>query len=175
PGAREPAARASGSGGDSRTGVVLTTARATGFAGRRRPGGWSGSDGHAGRCPPGGRHVAANSPSRSWPRSRQISLNWASEVFSEHLAQHRDIHHRLRQEPLQLRILVLELLQPLRLADLHAAILRAPVVEGRIADPVLPAQLCGAQPRLMLLQDADNLLFREPAAFHVRLLLWRTD
>jgi len=27
----------------------------------------------------------------------------------------------------------------------------------------------------MLLQDADDLFLREPAALHVRLLRWRTD
>jgi hypothetical protein len=43
--------------------------------------------------------------------------------------------------------------------------------EGRTADG---RRRC-TQPRPVLLQDADDLLFREPAALHVRLLRWRTD
>src|SRR5690606_2401243 len=56
--------------------------------------------------------------------------------------------------------------QPLGLRHLHAAILLAPCVERRIADAVLAAQLRRRQSRLMLFQDADDLLFREPGSFH---------
>ena len=132
-----PLAQGGCAGGDSQTGDVRTTTRAIGFVARYRQDGWIGNDGRVDRSPPGGRRGAANSPSRSWPRSRQISLNWASEVFSEHLAQGSDVHHLLGQQTLQLHVLILKLLQPLGLADLHAAILRAPVVERRITDPVV--------------------------------------
>jgi hypothetical protein len=40
---------------------------------------------------------------------------------------------------------------------------------------VLPTQLLGNRPRLVLFQDAHDLFFREPAALHARLLRWRTD
>lgn len=102
-------------------------------------------------------------------------MNWASKVFSEHLAQGRDVHHLLAQQTLQVRVLILELLQSLGLTDLHAAILRAPIVKRRITDPVLPAELRCAQPGLVLLQHADDLFFREPAPLHVHLLQWKTD
>jgi hypothetical protein len=47
--------------------------------------------------------------------------------------------------------------------NIHLAKLRLPVVEGRLADPVLAAQIGCLHPRLMLLQNPDNLLFRVPA------------
>lgn len=49
---------------------------------------------------------------------------------------------------------------------LHVAILRAPLVERRLAHPVLPAELRRAQPGLVLLQNANDLFFAEPAALH---------
>ena len=74
--------------------------------------------------------------------------------------------HLLRQHLLELRVLGLQRLQPPRIRHLHAAISRAPLVEGRVADAVLAAQLFRAQPGLMLLQDANDLLFAEPASLH---------
>ena len=44
-------------------------------------------------------------------------------------------------KPLQLRVLVLERLQPLGLRHIHAAVLRLPGVERRRADPVLAADV----------------------------------
>ena len=43
---------------------------------------------------------------------------------------------------------------------------RPPLVECRIADAMPAAQFGGAQPRLVLLQDADDLLVAEPALAH---------
>ena len=59
-------------------------------------------------------------------------------------------------------------------------ILRFPFIEGRIADPVLTTQIGGLHVHLvrkvidpldqslipLTLQDRNNLLFAEPAAFH---------
>ena len=45
--------------------------------------------------------------------------------------------------------------------------LRLPLVEGRAADPVLAAHVRRLRPRLLLPQDPDDLLFREPARLHV--------
>jgi len=42
------------------------------------------------------------------------------------------------------------------------AILAPPVVESRVADPVLAAQIRRAHARLMLLQNANDLRFAEP-------------
>lgn len=99
-----------------------------------------------------------------WLQHLSTGLTWPHKFF-EHLAQRPDLDNRLRQEFLQLR--VLDLLQPLGVAD---AKLRAAVVEGRIIYPVLPAQLGSAQPRLVLLQDADDLLWPKPSSLHVSLL-----
>jgi hypothetical protein len=62
-------------------------------------------------------------------------LNWASEVFCEHLAQRRHVQHLFCQQLLELAVLLLERLQPLGFRDLEAAVLRAPGVEGGVADP----------------------------------------
>jgi len=64
-------------------------------------------------------------------------------------------------------VLVLERLQPLGIRDLEAAILGLPFVEGRAADPVPATQIGGLRPGLLLPQDSDDLLFREPACLHV--------
>lgn len=53
--------------------------------------------------------------------------------------QARDVEHRLGQQLLELRLLVLERLQPVGLRDNHAGELRIPLVEARRADP-LPAE-----------------------------------
>lgn len=47
--------------------------------------------------------------------------------------------------------------QPQHLRRLQAATLGLPVVQRLIADPVLPAQIRRRMPRLMLLQDPQNL------------------
>ena len=61
----------------------------------------------------------------------------SSEVFCQHLAERRYIHHLLRQRLLQLRILFLDRLQPLGVRYLHAVVLLAPGVERRISPPRL--------------------------------------
>src|SRR5436305_14701717 len=87
------------------------------------------------------RPAAANSSSLRSPRSQHVSASWALEVFSEHLLQRRRIEHRLSQQLLELAVLVLERLQLACVGDLHPAEARAPFVEGRIADAVLPAHI----------------------------------
>ena len=46
----------------------------------------------------------------------------------------------------------------------HAAVLGPPLVERRVADPLLTAQFLRAKPGLMLFQDANNLFFNETAS-----------
>ena len=46
------------------------------------------------------------------------------------------------------------------------AVLTAPSVKRRRADPMLPAQLAGLGPRFTLFQDPDDLFFAEPAVLH---------
>ena len=76
--------------------------------------------------------------------------------FSQHLLEHGHVEHLFSQHLLQLCILGFERLQPPGLRHFHAAILRAPSVERAIADAVLPAELLGAYPGLVLLQDAPS-------------------
>ena len=52
--------------------------------------------------------------------------------------------------------------QTLRLGHRQPAILGLPIVEGRRADAVPAAHIRCRRARLLLLQDPDDLLFREP-------------
>src|SRR5581483_5284222 len=110
---------------------------------------------HSGRSSgasrPGDKHAAANSSCLGPPRSQLVSASWASEVFSEHLLERRRIEHRLRQKLLQLAVLVLKCLELAGIGDLHPAIAGSPLVEGRIADAVLAAQLACRQSGCVLL------------------------
>ena len=54
---------------------------------------------------------------------------------------------------------------------LHAAKARTPLVEGRVAETVGPAQLLDRNAGLGLPQEADDLLIGESALLHVRSLL----
>ena len=67
-------------------------------------------------------------------------------VFSKHLLQRRHIQHRLRQELLELAVLLFQALQLAGVGDLHPAIARPPLVERRIADAVLPTQVARRHP-----------------------------
>src|SRR6188768_2764154 len=82
-----------------------------------------------------------------------------------------DVQMRLRQQLLELGVLSLRLAQPRGFASLHAAELGTPLVERRIAEPVLPAQLLDCHARLGLPQEPDDLLVGEPALLHVRSFL----
>ncbi len=53
-------------------------------------------------------------------------------------------------------------LQPPRLRHVQAAILGPPLVKCRRTEPILAAQLSHRRARLLLTQDRDDLLFREP-------------
>lgn len=52
------------------------------------------------------------------------------------------------------------------LADVHAAKSGIPFVKGRIADTMLAAQIGNGNAGLMLLQNADDLLFGEMGLLH---------
>ena len=67
-----------------------------------------------------------------------------------------------RDQLLQPPILILELLEPLRVADAHPAVLRLPPVQRLRPDPQAPAELLRRRPPLVLLDRRDNLFLREP-------------
>lgn len=52
------------------------------------------------------------------------------------------------------------------LGHVEAAIIRLPLVKGRPADPVLAANIRRPGSRLLLPQDRNDLLFREPRSRH---------
>ena len=60
-------------------------------------------------------------------------------------------------------------LQPASFGYVQATILGLPFVERRAADPMLAANIPGLRTRLMLPQDRNDPLFREPRLLHLRL------
>jgi hypothetical protein len=69
---------------------------------------------------------------------------------------------QLGMHPLQLGVLLFQLLQSAEFRHRGAAVFRLPVVEGRPADPVLPEQLGDRHAGLGLLQGRHDLRLREP-------------
>jgi hypothetical protein len=85
------------------------------------------------------------------------------------------VQHRLGQQLLQTRVLVLQSLQALRLRDFKPAILGHPLQEGASADAMPTAHIRRPLTSLLLLQNANDLLFRELAALHKSVSLTSTD
>lgn len=141
-------------------GVPMPTP-ATFGANPHHPVGGTCSDRRADQCTQGHRLGVESNPYVRWPSSRRSSSSRASEVFSEHLAERRHVHHRLRQKLLQPSVLVLKSLQPLGFRYLHLAILRTPLVKRRVADAVFAAQIRGRKPRLVLLQNPNDICSSE--------------
>src|SRR3712207_4643167 len=102
------------------------------------------------------------------PRGARPRLAWrrASELFCEQVLQAGVVEHGVGQEALELRVLVLQHLEAARFGDLQAAILGLPGVERRRADPMPAADVDGGPARLLLPQDRDDLLVREPRSLH---------
>jgi hypothetical protein len=86
--------------------------------------------------------------------------------FRRHVPKHGVVQHRVREQPLQPRVLVLERLQTARFGNLHAAEPRLPLVDGRRADAMPPADVRRRHPALLLAQDRDDLLLAEPRSPH---------
>src|SRR3712207_5154556 len=76
------------------------------------------------------------------------------------------VEHRFGEKLLELRVLVLERLQPPGLRDVEPAGLRLPGVERGLADPVPPTLVRCRCTGLLLAQDRNDLLFREPRSLH---------
>jgi hypothetical protein len=69
-------------------------------------------------------------------------------IFCQQVLQRRIVEHGVRQELLQPGVLVLQPPQALGLRDLKPTVLGLPVVEARLADPVLAAQIGRLNPGL---------------------------
>jgi hypothetical protein len=81
--------------------------------------------------------------------------------------EHGIVQHCLCQQLLELGILVFKRLESLRVRYLQTAKLAVLFVEGCVAG-VFATDLSRLRSGLLLPQDADNLLFREPVPLHVQ-------
>jgi len=82
-----------------------------------------------------------------------------------------DVQVRFGQQLLELAVLGLDLTKHPRVAGLRAAKARPPLVEGRVAESALAAQLLDRQTGLGLLEKSDDLFVSESALPHVRSFL----
>jgi hypothetical protein len=116
-----------------------------------------------GRCTPSGLirpiHCKPSPPASAYEQASELS---ADDVL-EHLAIERKVSHQL----LQLRVLILKLLQPSHLRRRHSLVLFPPVEVGRLANPCLPADLLNGYPIGTLLQDERLLASENLLAFMV--------
>src|SRR5690606_2375572 len=89
-----------------------------------------------------------------------------SQLVSQDIFQRLEVEGLVGDDPLQLAVLVLELLEPLRVRNLHAAVLPLPGIQGLSAHAEPAAQLAHVRACLRLLDRSDLLLLREPALAH---------
>lgn len=89
-----------------------------------------------------------------------------ARIFCADLLEHGVVEHRVRQKLLQPLVLLLQLAQPPGLGHLQSAISGLPLVEGCRTDPMAAAHIRRRHPRLLLLQNSDDLLLAEPAPLH---------
>src|SRR5690349_17576115 len=111
---------------------------------------------------PGARRVLRR---RSPPRPRAAALT-RSPLFSQEVLEDLQVERLIRDDALQPPVLVFEGAQSLGLVDLQPAVLAAPFVKRLPRDPVAPNQLSGLRAGCALLQDGDDLFFRESTLAH---------
>ena len=87
-----------------------------------------------------------------WPRRTQCLLSdrQAPAVFSNHSFQRFLVQTQIGNQRLQSTILIFHLPKALRFAHIEAAVLRLPVVERRVTDPMLAAKIRRLHSSLML-------------------------
>ncbi len=90
----------------------------------------------------------------------------ALRIFFQRLLQDLHAEHPVGDDPLQPRVLLLQLFEPLGLVGTHHAELLPPAVEGLFADAVLADHLRDALPCLGFPQDADPLFCGVAFTFH---------
>src|SRR5690606_33806263 len=102
------------------------------------------------------------------PALRTLPGAWlrASPLSRQHLLHRRDLQQFLRQQALELAVLVLQPPEPPRLAGIHPAILRLPAVEGVAGNAELAADLRRRHSRLMLPERGGDLIRRESLLLH---------
>src|SRR6201999_1288146 len=153
-------------GADSRTVAGSMPARAA----------WSGSprrrDATTGSGPRCGPPQALSTPDAGSPRSfgrgepPLLASRRASEFFCADVLQHGVVQHRLRQQLLQLGVLVLQNLQAPGLRDIETAVLRLPFIEGGVRDAVPAAHIPRGCSDPLPPRDPDDLPSRDPRSLH---------
>jgi hypothetical protein len=79
-----------------------------------------------------------------------------------------DVQVGLCQQLLELVVLRLQFTQPPRVGHVHAAVLGALFVEGRVAEAAPAAQILDRQTGLGLFDETDDLFRGKSALSHVR-------
>jgi hypothetical protein len=87
-------------------------------------------------------------------------------TFCDDRLQRLDVERLLRHDLLQPPVLILQLLQSLHLAQLHAAVLGFPAVVRLLGDAVRANQVGDLPPGFALADDRQDLLVGELAPFH---------
>src|SRR4030095_16847928 len=91
---------------------------------------------------------------------------WGLPLFCHHRFQRLDVQRLLGDNVFQSAVLVLELLEPLHLTELHAAVFRLPAVVRLLGDPIRATQVGDLPTRFAFLDDAQDLLVAKFAPFH---------
>ena len=128
------------------TAVALRTTASSGSHANRRRGTYHGSASNRRRSPR--RHSTGTLPSQAAAARapRTACAARGSEVSLGRLLQNHVVHRQIRHRLLQSLVLLLERLEPLRLAHLHSPVLFAPPVVRLLAHPQLPAHLLDPLP-----------------------------
>src|SRR5262249_26285986 len=90
----------------------------------------------------------------------------ASKLSADHVLQHLLGKRQVSYDLLKLAVLFLELTQSLHLLRHETAVLLAPIVVGRLADPRLAADLTDRCAFLALPQDEGNLCLHKLRSLH---------
>src|SRR5439155_24205143 len=91
------------------------------------------------------------------------------------LPQRRLVELSLREQALELLVLLLKRPQTLRVRHVHAAELRLPSINRRLGHPVAARQIGHRCTRLVLLQNRNDLLFLVTLALHLGTSLGSND
>src|SRR4029450_8838927 len=86
------------------------------------------------------------------------AARWGLPLFCHHRFQRLDVQRLFGDDVFEPAILVLELLPPLHLAQLHAAVLRFPAVVRLLGDPMRTTKVGDLPAGFALLDDRQNLL-----------------
>src|SRR5512138_2052898 len=90
----------------------------------------------------------------------------ALQFFCDQVLHRRVVQRQLGVHALEAAVLGLQLLDPLQVRGVHAAVFRLPLVVRRRANAGLPAQVLDRHPGITLLEDRDDLGLAELRLLH---------